>query len=100
MKLEIQRTLVLSTGHITEKDGKMLDVFVKTLDQNIPLIVDAAVDGWRVHTDILELNLMDILKQFSSSFLKCLLLAYINDCEWINFDADGLVNDFMEQHEW
>jgi hypothetical protein len=100
MKLEIQKTLVISTGHITKEDDRLLHVHCNTPNGNLPLIVDEDIHGWKVHTDILETNLEDMRGQFSIDFLNCLMLAYLNDCQWINFDGDGPIYETLQIHEW
>jgi hypothetical protein len=100
MKLEIQKTLVISTGHITEKDNELLGIFCRTPDEDLPLIVDDVDQGWKIHTDIIEINILDIRGTFSNGFLNCLLLGYLNNCQWVNIDSDGPIYDFLQTYKW
>ena len=103
MELEIEKTLVLSTAHITKKDDNLLQKCSNsTQDELPPLVVDIIQCGCKVLVNANDFGvyLEDIIRLFSEGFVKCLMLAYVYDCTWLNLDADGPILDFLPQYNW
>jgi hypothetical protein len=100
MKLEIQKTLVASSSHITKQDDNLLSNYLREAPAEV-IIVDEDF-GWKIHicsivnNSNLELNRLG----FSNDFIKCMMLGFINDCEWVLFDCDGPQYEFLNIHEW
>jgi len=100
MELEIQKTLVLSTAHITKTDDTLLGDVLR--EQVLDIVIVDEDFGWKVHTHSLSRHNTTTLKRagFSDDFIKCLMVGFINDCEWVCFDADGPQHNFLNIHEW
>jgi len=101
MELEIQKTLVVSTAHMTERDDVLLDEYIRN-PPSTSLTVDKVDFGWKIHVETFTESPINIFKElgFSDGFVKCILLGFINDCEWVNFDCDGPIYYFLPRYEW
>ena len=100
MKLEIEKILVLSTGHISLEDNERLTVTTRGCGKE-SFTVHTHDNGFRVQVNLFfSEDLEQMYAGFSSGFVKCMMLAFINDCEWINFDSDGPTFDFLHTYNW
>ena len=97
MDLEIEKSLVISTAHITDHDIDRL-----TEKQNA-VVTHPYEYGWYVWTGGLETEeVCWEAKQhgFSEAFTGLLRLASENECSFVKIDRDGPVIDELENfHE-
>ena len=97
MKLEIQKTLVLSTAPITETESQLLAGLVDaTWDpERIPLTVyDHLSYGWNIFTR--QTPNLDILPNIRN----LISLAVDNGCDWLRFDQDGEIVPDLPTFDW
>ncbi len=96
--MPIGKYLDLSIAHVTEWDDHQIEVMTRGL------IYAPHPFGYWVHVP--EDQLMDAyLKQaratgFSEALCNVIRYARALDCNWINFDRDGLECDELPTHEW
>jgi hypothetical protein len=101
MKLEIEKTLVISTEHISTGDNEKLVLLTRDCGIDDCLTVHAHDNGFRVKVDLyFSEDLEKMYAGFSAGFVKCMMFAYINDCAGVNFDSDGSSYDFLPKYEW
>jgi len=93
MKPEIEKSLIMSTGHISKKDGDRLN----SIDPS-DLIVDNYSFGWRIL--VTDINLTKLTKTFSHGFIAAILFAKKNNCEWLQLDGDGPEYGFLKTYDW
>ena len=89
----IEKTLVISTGHITEKDIYILDhknEYSSTVIQH-PNGYGTII---HIHSDI------KISSNFSKEFKNIIKIALNLNCQWINFDCDGEIYEELPLFEW
>lgn len=111
MKLEIEKMLIISTGHISAKDMENLtttdphpypytvlpteygaiisltsDMVIPPKEQSIAFISGKEIEPW--------------VKEYSPEFLDILRLAKAKDCTWINFDCDGSEYAELPKFNW
>jgi len=100
-KLEFNKELVLSTGHITGNDDKLLNTFTSS-----ELCVYDYEYGYRIavfeyNDELFQKSLQVIMEEgYSESFCTLLLLAKEQKCQWLRLDCDGMVYDQLETFEW
>ena len=100
MKLEIEKTLVISTGHISLEDNEKLAFASRGYDTE-SFIVHPHDNGFKIQVNLFfSEDLEQMYAGFSSGFVKCMMFAFINDCTCINFDSDGPSFDFLPKYEW
>lgn len=92
MKLEIDRTLVCSTSHLSEEDNQSLfdeetNLIVYSLDEYGYMILARPVesDEPREHSDNLE-SLLEFARK--------------NDCDWLRLDRDAEQIEGLPTFEW
>jgi len=127
MKIAIEKTMVLSTGHISSEDNDLLSKTIKHVkgkitkhpytERDYPYKVVDHGDGYIIYVPtgtyfsesnsegyITKLEPSDwdiiVLKGFSSAFKKILNLAISNDCCWVNLDAGADIYEDLEEFEW
>jgi len=111
MKLEIEKMLIINTGHISSQDMENLtdtdphpypytvllteygviisltsDMEIQPKEQSIVFISDKKVEPW--------------VKEYSKEFIDILRLAKAEGCTWINFDCDGTEHDELPKFNW
>ncbi len=88
-KLEIDRTLVCSTSHLSMEDVQAL------FDETTHLVVyEMGQYGYMIWTSSIE-------EKIHSDNLESLLkLARKHNCEWIRFDRDADVIEGLRTFEW
>lgn len=101
--LEIHKTLVLSTAHMTYQDSQLLS-FARhcagpNVDKDVPVSYELEQWGWLVYTNP-KFTTEKQLKKFSPGFAKAIKLARKNDCLYIRFDSDGPEIDELETYDW
>jgi len=101
MRLEIEKTLVISTEHISTGDNEELVLLTRNCGIDDCLTVYDHDNGFRVKVDLyLSTNLEKMYAGFTAGFIKSIMFAYINDCAWVNFDSDGPSYNFLPKYEW
>jgi hypothetical protein len=104
-RYEIAHALVLSTGHITQADVKLLDqcespvlCFEKKQHQ------DGDEFGWWIHVsdpeDGFNSDAQILAARYSRAFIGLLHLARQLGCQWLMLDRDGPVRDDLPKFEW
>jgi len=111
MDLEIAKILVLSTGHVTEKDMSLLTIpksypYTKLntgygamvyLPTDMIIPIEQSID---FITDDKAVEHKEKLLAFSKDFRRLLKLAQEQDCQWLHLDRDGELHDELPSHEW
>jgi hypothetical protein len=102
MSLEIHKTLVLSTAHMTEADSNLLPY----ADECGLVVYELDEYGWMIYVndeylrnESTPLSLSE-LSDFSDGFKQAIKLAQDNDCEWLRFDRDANTVDELPEYEW
>lgn len=103
IEYEIQRSLVVSTGHINKKDRDGIDFYAKSSvgsDEEHPyrIVVYIFEYGWLVWVDP-KFTSPDY-KGFSPTFKKLIKLAKTHKCQYIRIDRDGPQYDGLEIFTW
>lgn len=99
MSLEIHKTLVLSTAHMTEADSQLLPY----ADEYGLVVYEMDEYGWMVYVNDEYLQAAsppEALSDFSDGFMKAIKLAQDNECEWLRFDRDANTVDGLPEYEW
>ena len=91
MKIEIEKTLVIGTGHIREEDNRWL----ASLDKDqVDLVLDKFEYGWRIKiTDEIDLRIPKPIQD-------CIGFGRSHNCDWIAIDRDGLQYEGLEVFDW
>lgn len=108
MDLEIAKTLVLSTGHVTEQDMNLFkdpESYPYTNYETgygvmIYLVTDIVIPVEQSVAFICDGHDTEKLLAFSRDFRRLLKLAQDNDCQWLHLDCDGNIYEELPQHEW
>jgi hypothetical protein len=108
MSLDIEKTLVVSTGNVLQSDMELLEV-----ENSYPYTVHKTLYGVIVHIAsemmipvdqsvefITEGSYDELLVAFSRDFRRVLKLAQDNDCQWLNLDQDGTELEGFTVHDW
>jgi len=89
--LEITEVLVLSTGHMTREDNKLLKE------------LSGRGDRWQVYSGgtgfFVWVGEYDHI-QFSQALRDALYWAQEQGYDWVRFDRDGPVYHCLETHDW
>ena len=95
-KYEIERTLVLSTGHITSQDDEML-----TKGELPSPSVDPFSFGYRIYIGTETDPYQECAASGLSAALAALMvLAREQRCTWLKLDADGPLRDDLPKFDW
>lgn len=94
MTLEIDRTLVLSTGHVTEATGKLLDAEAQGGEELSWSPQIRWEYGWIFYADA------DPGLGYPEEFAAIFAFAKLHDCKWIRFDCDGPQVEELPFQEW
>lgn len=98
LTLEINKELVLSTCHVSEK------VCNKTIKELLDNSVICAFDtgyGWRILLpEPQDLEYLKTDEDFPTDLYNLLVLAYSHDCKWLVLDCDGPTYDLLAKYEW
>ena len=107
--LEIETALVVSTGHITERDNDILTKIEKNDSDSLliynSLIVDPFEFGWYIYvtsdSELLDEELQTLDQtHLSDEFLNLMQLAHNLDCVRLKIDSDGPVSPKLKQFNW
>lgn len=92
--VEVQRVLVASTAHITEKDSTVLR------NQEHCLITHSYEEGDFVILNDIEEKMSEVITTFSDEFVALILLAQKNRCEILRLDRDGPIYKQLPTFDW
>ena len=102
--LEIEKSLVVSTAHITKEDDELLTQETKEENIHDQLLYPQAVDyGYYISTiEELEPKMCDLLLEtgYSPALLSLLRLAHEIGCQYLRLDRDGEIYDEFPQFDW
>lgn len=93
MSVEILRTLVLGTGHLSP--GTAARLHAGDTDEWAPQISWDYGWDWYVPTDDEYSTSL-----FPPEILAAFALARQHDCSWVRYDQDGPTIDGLPFHEW
>ena len=93
MELEIEKSLVASTGHIRWATSKWLDADADACH----LYVTAYEEGWRVYVGSAPL---EPDPRIPTDLYVLLKLAADNSCKWLRLDCDGETLTGYQQFNW
>lgn len=104
MKLKIEKTLVLSTSHITQNDMELLGV-ASGRPNTHGLIIFDTLDWAQVHLGE-EIDLERLEKEgYSKDF--CTLIAWCQSMridgealDYVKFDCDGTIVEWLNVFDW
>ena len=96
-KLEISKTLVVSTGHIQKEDDTTIN---KLSESNKPYNITILDYGYIVSTNLAGLKLQQGVRKLSTAFFNILNLASLIDCDYVKFDCDGPYIDGYKTFKW
>ena len=103
-KYEFQKTLVVSTAHISSTDNTALSVEGVSKKWDVPiLIVDSFRYGFNIHIDLDkdEPKVEDGPNwPYSDALKKLIQLARSLDCDYLKLDRDGETYDGLETFDW
>ena len=100
MKLEFEKTIVVSTAHISQKDNELLKIEAEHIGD---LLVVYHYDyGFRIFTGtpIDELVTQEVINKYSSTFCALLRIAEKNNCDWLKLDCDGSLIEGLKRFYW
>jgi hypothetical protein len=95
-KYEVNKELVLSTGHISEKTGFDLERS-GARHSNINLVVNPFEYGYRVLTTN---DSIDDLEGCPLDLIELVKLSNSLGCKWLVLDQDGPVMDNLQKFDW
>lgn len=93
-KYEIQRVLVLSTGHIREQDER----FLRNHDGAYYIIPYEY--GYFVWVPSELENLEDAMGEVPPKIGELIKLAFEENCQWLRLDSDGMIVEGLEEFDW
>ena len=99
-QLEIRKTLVLSTGHVTKRVAEILDEY-RSQPEGFDLYWQNIEYGWlfrRTRLDNQDLEYMG--RKIPRCLRNCLDLAAANGCDYLIFDCDGPQVDQLPFYNW
>lgn len=99
-KIQTNKVLDISTGHITENDNKLL------ADEECPVSAYKFIYGFLVNVPHNLENIYEetrkaiVITGFSDAFQTIYELARKNKCDYIMFDCDGITYEDLPVFEW
>ena len=111
--VEIEKNLVVSTGHITKEDDKLLtkenDLLERAEKLSMKTVVELVVHpqpydyGYYICT-VEKLSERDVtaMKKFgySDALINLLKISHDNNCSFLKLDRDGKVYDELPTFKW
>jgi len=89
---EIQRTLTVSTLHLSDKSRRLLE------EGQLDVLTIPHGYGWIVWVD--EDHVMYNPQEIEADIWAILLVAKAEACQWVRFDCDGPILGGLAQYEW
>lgn len=92
MKLEIEKALVLSTGHVSKATAQLLP-------NGIPNVIAYSKGpyGWLIYTDP---DMNQDSSGVPAELVRLLEVAQEHDCVWLMLDRDGTVEESLSTFDW
>ncbi len=111
MKLEIEKMLIINSGHVTKEDmDSLCDPDLNTYPYTrlpteygviVYLTSDMELPARTNSIDfITEGSSPSWCKAFSEEFIEILRIAKENDCHYVNFDCDGTEVPELPRFDW
>ena len=99
---EIQTVMVISTGHISEKDNNLLTRDAERRDGSHTCIVDSFQYGFYVNVPEKDDSYNSIQKSelYSDAFKNLIRIAREHGCQYLKLDQDGQYYAGLEQFDW
>jgi hypothetical protein len=98
-KPEIEKSLVVSTAHITRQDSELLDLYAKRVGSQPLIVFNKEEYGWWVA--IIRNPDEAMLPAAVSEDLRNLLNeAKRRECQWLVLDRDGPEYPELPTHDW
>lgn len=99
--MEIHKTLVVSTAHMTEEDCDLLSeaMYDASLAAMTPVAYEMSEYGWLIYVNPEMMDCAD-LEQFSDGFKDAIKLAQENGCAYLWFDRDANTLDGLTVYDW
>ena len=107
-QLEIYRTLVLSTGHVSAETARILNNDKPRKDGLGKCQIDGHVAdwgeyGWVVYcggNTVPQVDNDTELMLLPEDLHRCLMFARDHDCQFVRFDCDGPLVDGLPEFDW
>ena len=99
---EIQKSLVLSTGHIALSDNNQLKDEAEA-DSGKDLIVYQYDAGFNIYIDQDKKDFkerIDNLDTYSEAFVNLLSIAFEQGCHYLKLDRDGQIHNHLPTFDW
>jgi len=99
VEYEIEKVLVLSTGHVTLEDSHRLD-----LKDRANVIVHDYEHGWYIWVGSDEPFSDQLLRAraegYSAAFCNLMTLAHSLGCSYLKLDCDGPLREDLPKFDW
>ena len=110
-KWDIEKSLVISTGHITKADMENLTVTdphpypytVKETDYGVMIYIteDMELPPREQSVEfITDFEYEDWMDEYSDEFMEILRIAKEQGCSWVHFDCDGTQYESLRLFDW
>lgn len=99
-KFEIQKTLVVSTGHITQDDSKILAEAANDGLTLGTLLITYDSEYWHILYLTTLTQSSARMAGLSTACRKWIKIAKDLGCDWIKFDRDGEVYEDYPTFDW
>ena len=108
MGLEIERSLVVSTGHVLQSDMELLEqensypytIHTTEYGAMVYIVKDMLIPTEQSVEFICDGHDIEKLVAFSRDFRRMLKLAQDNDCTWLRLDCDGSEVEGYHINDW
>lgn len=103
MEFEINKELVLSTGHIQSSTSSILDMADNPLTETLAevLIWERSEFGYRIHIPLDDGPVYHMTVAANCPELTALmLLAHTHGCKWLVLDAAGPKHEQLPAFDW
>lgn len=102
MPYEINKELVLSTGHIQKCTSEILNMKDKQTDELAEVLIwERSEFGYKIYIPLHDGPVYDIgVGRICPELPALMMLASLHDCKWLVFDADGPQHEEFPKFEW
>ena len=95
MEREIEKSLMVSTAHITEAENQRL-----AEDPGNVISVYPTPYGYRIHVPLDPMDKKVLHAEGYPSLPRIFEIARAEDCAWIHLDCDVIPYDDLEEFDW
>ena len=97
--MSIIKTLYLSTRHMDKNDNSLIE------RGSVNLCSEDTEFGWIIHVELNKDRYNKLIGElseegFGMAFIHLIAYAHCNGCEWIRFDSEGPVEDYLPVFNW